>query len=525
MFPRIAVPEADMDEQGVHIETHPREGDPLLRAGRPDPCLMVLFGATGDLAQRKLFPALFELARQGNLPEHFAVVAFSRSEHNLEQFRAQVKEGLKKFARTQPLDEATWERLASKLEMMTGAYDDPASYVRLREHLERIAERFGTQGNQLYYLATPASTFPSLLEGLAGSGLLYRESPEVKRPWRRLVIEKPFGRDLTTAKELNRALAAVLDEKQIFRIDHYLGKETVQNILVFRFANAIFEPLWNRQHIDHVEITAAEKIGVEGRGRFYDETGVIRDMVQNHLLQVLALCAMEPPVSFASEDIRDEKNKVFRALRPVVGREVEKYVVQGQYRGYREENGVGKESKTPTYVAMKTYIDTWRWQGVPFYVRAGKSLSKRVTEVSIHYKSVPHCLFNTGDTCQRLQPNVLTLRIQPREGIALSFESKVPGEDINIAGVTMDFDYANSFHKPVPEAYERLMLDCMRGNTTLFARQDSVEQAWAWVTPILESLDSGKGGALHTYEPGSAGPDAAAALLGRDGRRWMELKG
>ncbi len=514
-----------MDEQGVHIETHPREGDPLLRAGRPDPCLMVLFGATGDLAQRKLFPALFELARQGQLPEQFAVVAFSRSEHNLEQFRAQVKEGLKKFARTQPLDEATWERLASKLEMMTGAYDDPASYVRLREHLERIAERFGTQGNQLYYLATPASTFPSLLEGLAGSGLLYRENPEVKRPWRRLVIEKPFGRDLATAKELNRTLAAVLDEKQIFRIDHYLGKETVQNILVFRFANAIFEPLWNRQHIDHVEITAAEKIGVEGRGRFYDETGVIRDMVQNHLLQVLALCAMEPPVSFASEDIRDEKNKVFRALRPVVGREVEKYVVQGQYRGYLDEHGVGKESKTPTYVAMKTYIDTWRWQGVPFYVRAGKSLSKRVTEVSIHYKSVPHCLFNTGDTCQRLQPNVLTLRIQPREGIALSFESKVPGEDINIAGVTMDFDYANSFHKPVPEAYERLMLDCMRGNTTLFARQDSVEQAWAWVTPILESLDSGKGGALHTYEPGSAGPDAAAALLGRDGRRWMELKG
>ncbi|HYO59851.1 glucose-6-phosphate dehydrogenase [Archangium sp.] len=514
-----------MDEQGVHIETHPREGEPLLRAGRPDPCIMVLFGATGDLAQRKLFPALFELARQGLLPNHFAVVAFSRSEHNLEQFRAQVKEGLRKFARTQPLDEATWERLASKLEMMTGAYDDPNSYIRLREHLERIAERFGTQGNQLYYLATPASTFPSLLKGLGGAGLLYREDPEVKRPWRRLVIEKPFGRDLATAKELNRALAAVLDEKQLFRIDHYLGKETVQNILVFRFANAIFEPLWNRQHIDHVEITAAEKIGVEGRGRFYDETGVIRDMVQNHLLQVLAMCAMEPPVSFAAEDIRDEKNKVFRALRPMEGREVGQYVVQGQYRGYREEQGVAKDSRTPTYVALKTYIDTWRWQGVPFYVRAGKSLSKRVTEVSIHYKSVPHCLFNTGDTCQRLQPNVLTLRIQPREGIALSFESKVPGEDINIAGVTMDFDYANSFHKPVPEAYERLMLDCMRGNTTLFARQDSVEQAWSWVTPIIESLESGRGGELHTYEPGSAGPDAAVALLSRDGRRWKELKG
>ncbi|QRN96048.1 glucose-6-phosphate dehydrogenase [Archangium violaceum] len=514
-----------MEEQGLHIETHPREGDPLVRAGRPDPCTMVLFGATGDLAQRKLFPALFELARQRQLPDNFAVVAFSRSEHDLEHFREQVKEGLKKFARTQPLDEATWERLASKLEMMTGAYDDPESFIRLREHLERTAERFGTQGNQLYYLATPASTFPSLLDGLSSSGLLYREDASVKRPWRRLVIEKPFGRDLASAKELNRALAAVIDEKQIFRIDHYLGKETVQNILVFRFANAIFEPLWNRQHIDHVEITAAEKIGVEGRGRFYDETGVIRDMVQNHLLQVLAMCAMEPPVSFASEDIRDEKNKVFRALRPMVDGEVAKYVVQGQYQGYREEQGVAKDSKTPTYVALKTYIDTWRWQGVPFYVRAGKGLSKRATEVSIHYKSVPHCLFNTSDTCQRLQPNVLTLRIQPREGIGLSFESKVPGEDINLSGVTMDFDYAKSFNKPVPEAYERLMLDCMRGNTTLFARQDSVEQAWAWVTPIIESLDSGKGGPMHTYEQGSAGPDAGAALLARDGRRWTELKG
>ncbi len=513
-----------MEEQGLHIETHPREGDPLLRAGRPDPCIMVLFGATGDLAQRKLFPALFELARQGLLPQNFAIVAFSRSEQNLEHFRAQVKDGLKKFARTQPLDEVIWERLASRLEVMTGAYDDPDAYVRLREHLERLAERFNTQGNQLYYLATPASTFPALLQGLSSSGLLYRENPEVKRPWRRLVIEKPFGQDLASAKELNRNLSSVLDEKQIFRIDHYLGKETVQNILVFRFANAIFEPLWNRQHIDRVEITAAETIGVEGRGRFYDETGVIRDMVQNHLLQVLALCAMEPPVSFAAEDIRDEKNKVFRALRPMVGGEVARYVAQGQYRGYREEPGVAKDSRTPTYVALKTYIDTWRWQGVPFYVRAGKGLSKRVTSVSIHFKSVPHFLFNTSETCQRLQPNVLTLRIQPREGIALSFESKVPGEDINIAGVTMDFDYANSFHKPVPEAYERLMLDCMRGNTTLFARQDSVEQAWAWVTPILESLDSGQGGPLHSYERGSAGPEAGAALLARDGRRWTELK-
>jgi glucose-6-phosphate 1-dehydrogenase len=513
-----------MDAQGLHIETHPREGDPVFRAGRPDPCTVVLFGATGDLAQRKLFPALFELDRANLLPEHFAVVAFSRSTLDDNAFRDHVKEGLKKFARTQPLDEATWKRFAPRLEGISGGYDDPASFARLREKLEGVSQRHKTEGNQLYYLATPASTFPQILHGLAGAGLLPREERPHQKPWRRLVIEKPFGHDLESARELNRELSAVLDERQIFRIDHYLGKETVQNILVFRFANAIFEPLWNRQHIDHVEITAAEKIGVEGRGGFYDETGVIRDMVQNHLLQVLALCAMEPPVSFGAEDIRDEKNKVFRALRPLEGTDVARSVVAGQYEGYSQEKGVKPGSRTPTYVAMKMNVDSWRWSGVPFYLRAGKNLKKRMTEVSIHFKSVPVGLFSgEGATCQRLQPNVLTLRIQPQEGIALSFESKVPGEDVSIAGVTMDFNYAESFQKPVPEAYERLLLDCMRGNATLFARQDSVEQAWSYVTPILRALESGEGGQVHTYAPGTAGPEAAAALLAKDGRRWTSL--
>lgn len=511
-----------MNQQGLHIQTQPREGEPLLRAARADPCTLVLFGGTGDLAARKLFPALFELARAGLLPEPFAVLAFSRSESNAEAFRAQVKKSLQQFARTQPLDEATWSRFASRLDILAGSYDDPASYTRLAERLQETAKRFGTGDNQLYYLATPASSFPALLKGLSGAKLLHPQSPG-QRPWRRLVIEKPFGHDLDSARQLNQALSEVLTESQIFRIDHYLGKETVQNILVFRFANAIFEPLWNRNYIDHVQITAAEHIGVEGRGRFYDETGVIRDMVQNHLLQVLALCAMEPPLSFGSEDLRDEKSKVFRALRPLSGPEVAEHVVQGQYLGYRDEPGVAKDSKTPTYVAMKLNVDTWRWQGVPFYVRAGKALKQRLTEVSIHFKTVPHCLFTTHEACQRLQPNVLTFRIQPREGIALCFESKMPGEDINLAGVTMDFDYAQSFQRPVPEAYERLLLDCMRGTTTLFAREDSVEQTWAFVTPILQALASGAGGPLHTYAPGSNGPPEGSALLAKDGRGWRVL--
>ena len=514
-----------MDAQGLHIETTPREGEPIVPAGRPDPCIVVLFGATGDLAQRKLFPALFELARGGLLPDEFALVAFSRSTQDDDAFRAQVKEGLQKVARTQPLDEPTWERFASRLECISGGYDDPAAFERLRQHLDECGKRYGTQGNQLYYLATPASTFPILLKGLSGAGLLPRQEQPGQQPWRRLVIEKPFGRDLETARELNRNLSSVLDERQIFRIDHYLGKETVQNILVFRFANLIFEPLWNRSYIDHVEITATETLGMEGgRGRFYDETGVIRDMVQNHLLQVLALCAMEPPTSFGAEDIRDEKNKVFRALRSLEGSGVATHVVAGQYRGYREEQGVAKDSRTPTYVAMKMNVDNWRWQGVPFYLRAGKKLTKRLTEVSIHFKSVPISLFSTSDACQRLQPNVLRLRIQPQEGIALSFESKVPGEDVSIAGVTMDMGYAKAFDKPVPEAYERLLLDCMRGNATLFARKDSVEQAWSFVTPILQALESGVGGSVQEYAPGSTGPDAAAAMLAREGRRWTVLK-
>lgn len=514
--------EAEASGDAVHVETHARPGEPILRARAPDPCALVIFGATGDLAQRKLIPALYNLGREGLLPEHFGVVAYSRSATDSEAFRKKAKESARKYSRT-GVDEQAWASFAKRVECEPGAFNDPAAYARLRERLAAMDRTLGTQGNRLFYLATPPSSFPAILSHLAGAGLLNRSPGGASRPWERVVIEKPFGRDLSSARDLNRLVGEMVDESQVFRIDHYLGKETVQNILIFRFANSIFEPLWSSNYIDHVEITAAEEIGIEGRGKFYDETGVIRDMVQNHLLQVLALVAMEPPVSFGAEDIRDEKNKVFRALQPIVGGDVKESVVVGQYRGFREENGVAKDSRTPTFVALRLTIDNWRWQGVPFYVRAGKKLPRRATFVAIHFKRVPFCLFKQDDVCQRLEPNVLTLRIQPAEGITLGFECKVPGEDLAVSGVTMDFNYAGAFHQQPQEAYERLLLDCMRGNATLYARRDGVEQAWQWVTPIIEVLEADREGPL-VYEPGTAGPEEARDLLRRNGRRWTELK-
>lgn len=508
---------------GRDVETLVHPGEPVVRALEADPCVMVLFGATGDLAERKLFPALYELALHQRLPEHFALIAFSRSPLDEVAFRARIGDSLAQFARTHPIDEAVWASLASRISCVSGPVDDPASFVKLRERIESVSHRRGTLGNVLHYLATPASGFPALLEGLSGAGLLERAVPGAGGPWHRLIVEKPFGHDLQSARELNRTLWGTLDESQIFRIDHYLGKETVQNLTVFRLANAMFEPLWNRQHIDHIEITAAETIGVGGRGQFYDETGVVRDIVQNHLLQVLSLVAMEPPVSLAAEDIRDEKNKVLRALRPLLLEEVHEHVVHGQYQGYLGEDGVAEHSQTPTFVAMKVNVDTWRWQGVPFYVRAGKRLAKRVTEVKVHFKLVPFSLFGTSDSCQRLEPNVLTFRIQPQEGISLRVESKIPGDGVQVASVTMDFGYASTFQKAIPEAYERLLHDVMRGDATLFARADSVEESWRYVDPIIEAQALGRAGPLHVYEQGSGGPTAASTLIRKEGRRWTPL--
>ncbi|MFN0062181.1 MAG: glucose-6-phosphate dehydrogenase [Myxococcaceae bacterium] len=512
-----------MTDLGSHIETFPHPGEPVLRAGRPDPCALVIFGATGDLSQRKLLPALFNLSRENRLPEAFRIIGMSRSGLATESFRAEAKEAIRQYSRTQPASASEWETFAARLEAESGVYQSAATFEKLRVRLDALTRQAGTFGNVLLYMATPASGFTPLLGQLAGAGLLPRRVPGRAHPWTRVVVEKPFGRDWASARQLNREIAEVLEERQVFRIDHYLGKETVQNILVFRFANAIFEPVWNRQHIDYVEITAAESLGVESRGSFYDETGVVRDMVQNHLLQVLALCAMEAPVSFGADDIRDEKHKVFRALQRIGGAQLDNAIVQGQYAGYRSEKGISPDSRTATFAAMKLHIDSWRWQGVPFYLRAGKRMSKRVTEVSFHFKAVPFCLLDDSAACQRLEPNVLTLYLQPREGIALKFETKVPGEDVNLAGVKMDFDYATSFERPAPEAYERLLLECMRGNQTLFSRRDTIEEAWAFTTPILEELESGRV-PLHAYAPGSDGPREADTLLSRDGRRWTPLR-
>ncbi|MBI5533471.1 MAG: glucose-6-phosphate dehydrogenase [Deltaproteobacteria bacterium] len=512
-----------MDTDGVRFDWHAAD-QAVLAARAPEPCVVVIFGATGDLAHRKLIPALYNLARDGALPARSVVLGFSRSVPAADTFRAQVQQTTARFSRTQPLDAEVWKGFAGRVDTLAGALDDPKSYASLQERLMHLDEQHGTSGNRLFYLATPPSEFASILGNLQGAGLI--APPTSGAPWTRVVIEKPFGHDLESAKELNRFATSVLDESQIYRIDHYLGKETVQNILVFRFGNSIFEPLWNRKTIDHVQITAAEDIGVERRGRFYDDNGVMRDVVQNHLMQVLALCAMEQPVSFGADEIRDEKAKVLRSLRPITREDVAQQVVRGQYEGYRTEAGVAADSRTPTYVAMKVFIDNWRWTGVPFYLRAGKKLRKRMTEIAFHFQPVPFCLFGRDEVCQLLQPNVLTLRVQPDEGISLQFCSKVPGDDLSVASVNMDFDYARAFDKQPLDAYERLLIDCMRGDATRFARRDAVELAWKFVDPVLQTWDTQEddvAGPLTEYAPGSDGPAEAAQMLSRDGHRWRPL--
>lgn len=500
----------------IRVEPRTAAGGARMAQKRPEPCALVIFGASGDLASRKLAPALFDVFREGLLPECFRIIGFARSGLDAAGLRAAWRE--RALAGADAAATEHWEAFAARIEFLRGDYGEAASYAALRERLAASPAHCGD--NRLFYLATPPELQESILSGLREGGLIHAPGAA---SWSRVIIEKPFGRDLESARRLNALVRGALDESQVYRIDHYLGKETVQNILVFRFGNAIFEPLWNRNHVDHVQITAAESIGTEGRAGFYDRAGVVRDFLQNHLLEVLALVAMEQPVSFAADRIRDEKLKAIRSLRRLEGEEAGRAVVLGQYAGYREEAGVAPDSRTPTYAAARVMVDNWRWQGVPFYLRAGKALARRATEVSLHFRQVPFCLFGEDEVCQRLRPNVLRLRIQPDEGIALEFGCKTPGDGFRVSDVVMDFGYGKAFARRAPEAYARLLVDAMKGDQTLFARSDAVECAWRFVTPALDYFEQNPEAPLHPYAKGSEGPEAARALPAADGRAWDRL--
>jgi glucose-6-phosphate 1-dehydrogenase len=499
---------------GIAVEEIP--GKPIFQEDKPEPCAIVIFGITGDLAKRKLLPALYHLMADGALPENFAVVGMSRGDLTTAELREQLRRSVMELGGRRFPDAATWDKFASAIEYVKGGAEDAASYTRLKEQLAVTDRTKGTQQNRIFYLATPPEAFAAVVENLRRAGLVYRARTRPDEPFSRVIVEKPFGRDLASAQALNQLLSESLDESQAFRIDHYLGKETVQNILVFRYANSIFDPIWNRKYIDHVEIIAAETLGIEQRGAFYDKTGVLRDIVQNHLLQVLALSAMEAPVSFRADDVRNEKVQVLRSLRRVTEAQIPRDVVFGQYDGYLREKGVAADSRTPTYVAMKVLIDNWRWHGVPFYLRAGKRLASHLTEIAVHFQSVPHYLFKGVENCQMVAPNVLRIRIQPNEGTSLRFVAKVPGDHMSLGNVNMNMSYAHAFGKPLSEAYERLLLDCMRGDATLFARRDEVEEAWRFITPVLLASEKGRE-APQTYAPGGQGPAKADDLAKTSG--------
>jgi glucose-6-phosphate 1-dehydrogenase len=502
-----------------------REGLRLERV--PDPHVMVLFGATGDLSHRKVFPALAQLWRTNLLPADWALVAVGRRPYDDDSFRADLAASLHANCRVQ-LEPEMERDFLERIAYHRGDFADDATYDTLTKKLEAMDREHDTASNVLFYLATQPSAFPEIVAGIGRCGLDH----EVHGGgWRRIIIEKPFGRDLDSARKLNREVLRVFRESQVYRIDHYLGKETVRNLLVFRFGNGIFEPLWNRRYVDHVQITVAESLGVEDRGAFYEETGAARDVLQNHLLQLLSLVAMEPPATFEADALRDEKLKVLRAIAPPTFQDVASDVVRGQYdrgwvagrpvKAYREEREVDPESETETYVAARFDIDDWRWSGVPFYLRTGKRLAKRATEIAIQFRDVPHRLF--ANTATDPQPNLLVMRIQPDEGMLLRFNSKVPGLGLEIRPVTMDFTYGAAFSSDTPDAYETLLLDATLGDQSLFTRADEVEAAWALVTPMHNAWLDMPAPEFPNYAAGTWGPVAADALIGRDGRRWRRL--
>ncbi len=502
----------------------------------PAPCVFVIFGATGDLTRRKLIPALYNLGVSRLLPPGMSIVGFSLTDMGEDAFRANMRDAVSQFSRRKPIDEAVWEDFASRLHYVSGRFEATDAFLRLREKLEQLDRTNGTRENRVYYLAIPPSAVRAVNDNLAAAGMV---APEGAANQTRIIIEKPFGRDLASAEALNADLHRVFQERQIFRIDHYLGKETVQNLVALRFGNAIFEPLWNRNHIDHMQITAAEDIGVEGRGKFYEEAGASRDIVQNHLLQLLMVAAMEPPVAFTADEVRDEKVKVLRALKPIRAADVDRLTVRGQYGpgnfggkpvpGYRQEPNVAPTSNVETFVAMCLEIDNWRFAGVPIYIRAGKRLPKRTTEISIHFKNVPHALLahdalaSPSTEGSAVEPDVLAIRIQPDEGIGLRFVAKVPGPSMTLRPVTMDFRYGSTFGGSGPEAYERLILDALLGDPTLFARADEVTAAWRFMTPILETWEKSPPPDFPNYDAGTWGPRAAFELIERGGRAWRRL--
>jgi glucose-6-phosphate 1-dehydrogenase len=498
---------------------------------KPDPCVAVIFGASGDLTKRKLLPALYHLDQAGNLPENFAVVGVARRPLE-DSFAQDMKEGIVSGGGVEASDEKL-DAFVERICYHAMNFDDGAGYDALKKLLTQIDEKFGTMGNRLFYLATAPEYFSDIVRFLGESGMAQPDwtCAAGQNCWVRIIIEKPFGHDLESAKALNDEVNKVFHEEQIFRIDHYLGKETVQNILVFRFANGIFENVWNRNYVDHIEITAAESIGIEGRGPFYENAGALRDVVQNHVMELLSFVAMEPPVSFEASAVRAEKIKVYRAIQPIHFADT----VRGQYGpgtvdgkpvvGYRQEDRVHPRSQTETYVALRLEIENWRWAGVPIYIRAGKRLAKRVTEITIQFKQPPLLLFKDrdGKGAEGIKSNVISMRIQPDEGIALRFEAKVPGPTMNTSPVNMNFNYSEAFGVSSANGYERLLLDAMLGDGTLFAHRDGVEATWALMTPILQYWSKNPIKDFPNYAAGTWGPTAGDALMELDGRKWRKL--
>lgn len=499
------------------------------RTGRPgDPCVMVIFGAAGDLTRRKLIPALYNLASEQLLSREFAVVGLARSKMSTEEFRKKVSQDIKQYA-TGPVDSDLWEWFVRRMYYVQGDFDDPEAYTRLRDTLDKVDKDHSTHGNYFFYLATAPDYFGPVVESLGKAGLLTEENHQ----WRRVIVEKPFGRDLDSARLLNKQIRSVLNEKQIYRIDHYLGKETVQNILAFRFANGIFEPIWNRRYIDHVQISVAETVGVESRGGYYDQAGALRDMVPNHIMQLISLTAMEPPISFQADAVRDEQAKILHAVQPLTSEEVLLKSVRGQYGegivagqripAYRAEQGVPADSRTETFVAMKLQIDNWRWADVPFYLRTGKALPVRNTHIVIQFRRAPFVLFRDTPV-ENLMPNQLVLHIQPEEGISLRFAAKTPGAVMRLGTVDMNFEYADYFGVTPSTGYERLLHDCMIGDATLFQRADMVEAGWCVVSPVLDVWKALPPRNFPNYAAGTWGPKEADDLMERDGRRWRNFE-